>query len=165
MTAPQKHQLHKRPELLQERVHDTYRNAVTPKGPLVCETCGAVFEAGRWHWVDPPANANRGKCPACHRIADSYPAGVVACSGSFVTAHLVEMTALARNIEAREAREHPLERIMSITTGDGELTIETTGTHLARRIGKAIKRAMHGELAFEQAEGEHFVRARWHRDA
>ena len=75
------------------------------------------------------------------------------------------MTAIARNVEAREGSEHPLERIMSITSGEGELTIETTGTHLARRIGKALERALHGDLAFQQAEGEHFVRARWHRDA
>ena len=165
MTAPRKHQLHERPELLQEHIHDTYRARATPKGPMVCDGCGAVFDAGRWRWADAPAGARRGTCAACHRIADRYPAGLVECSGTFLERHADEVIGIAYNLEAREREDHPMERIMSIATEQGSVVIETTGTHLARRIGKAVHNALQGELEVEQPAGEHFVRLHWHRDA
>jgi hypothetical protein len=160
-TSTLKHPLAKRPELLQERVHDTYRNLARPKGSLVCNGCGAVFEAGRWRWGDAPANAHRGTCPACRRIEDNYPAGVVEIGG----ATLDEVTAIARNTETRERPEHPLERIIVIQERDGHITIDTTGTHLARRIGKALHRALGGDLEIEQPIGEHFVHMHLQLDA
>lgn len=165
MTAPQKNKLHERPELLQERVHDTYRRRGAPKGPLVCDACGAVFEAGRWQWIDAPKGAEHGTCPACQRIADRYPAGIVDCSGSFAASHLGELRNIASNVEHHERGRHPLERIISIVECDGRLVIETTGPHLARRIAKAVHSALDGELELEQPPGEYFVRAHWHRDA
>jgi hypothetical protein len=165
MTASRKHKLHERPELLQERIHDTYRARATPAGPMVCDGCGAVFVAGRWRWVEAPADAQRGKCAACQRVDDRYPAGVVECSGTFLARHADEVIGIAYNLEALERANRPLERIMSVATEDGSVVIETTGTHLARRIGKAVARAFHGELELEQPAGEHFVRVHWHRDA
>jgi hypothetical protein len=112
-----------------------------------------------------PKDTHAGTCPACHRIADHYPAGVIECTGQFAIGHVDELTAIARNLETHERKDHPLERIMSVAERDGKLVIETTGTHLARRIGKAIARALHGELELQQPSGEHFVRVLWHRDA
>jgi hypothetical protein len=131
---------------------------------MLCRTCGAVYERRRWRWGEAPADAERSTCPACHRIADRYPAGVVRLTGSFIARRPAAAIAIARNVEEYERSEHPLERIMSLEQHEGEIEIETTGTHLARGIGKAIEHALGGTLEIDQPPGEHFVRVHWIRD-
>ena len=48
-----------------------------------------------------------------------------------------ELINLARNEEAAEKSEHPLNRIASIEQVDAGIVIKTTDIHLPRRIGEA----------------------------
>ena len=69
---------------------------------------------------------------------------------------------LASHATRRWRREaNPLNRIIDIEqTGEG-LTISTTDIHLPRRIGEALKRALHGELTMHFDETGYFVRVDW----
>jgi NMD protein affecting ribosome stability and mRNA decay len=109
--------------------------------------------------------AHWGICPACHRINDNYPAGELTLSGSFLKSHAQEIVRLARNTEALESREHPLQRIMAIEENPEGIVITTTDVHLPRRIGHAIVDAYKGELDTHYDEGAYFVRMTWKRDA
>jgi hypothetical protein len=152
--------------LISEERHDPYKARGKRAGPCTCPGCGAVWEAGRWRWTngaDRPAA--RATCPACHRIADRFPAGEVRLSGGFALRHRDEIMALARNTEARERAEHPLQRIMDVEEGGESATIRTTGIHLPRRIGHAIVDAYKGEIETHYDEAGHFLRVTWHRDA
>ena len=144
-------------------VQDPYQMRYKPTEPTVCERCGAVYHRGRWQWATAPEAAHRGHCPACRRTADALPAGVVTLHGAFALAHKDDIVGLARNEEAAEKNEHPLNRIMAITDADNGLEISTTDIHLPRRLGNAVKRAFHGELELHFDEKGYFVRVDWRR--
>lgn len=153
-------------KLIQERRHDPYQSRTKLTEPSVCETCGAVFSGGRWAWHETgPAEAERVTCPACHRVADNYPAGEVLLSGSYLDAHRDEIVRLMRNTEANEKQLHPLERIMDIQDADDGVKVTTTGLHLPRWIGHALEDAHKGELDTHYDEAGYFVRVSWNRTA
>jgi NMD protein affecting ribosome stability and mRNA decay len=144
-------------------VHDPYQMRDKPSEPTVCDGCGAVYHRGRWQWAPAPEPAQREHCPACRRTADALPAGVVTLHGAFALAHKDDIVGLARNEEAAEKNEHPLNRIMAITDIDDGVEIFTTDIHLPHRLGYAVKRAFHGDLKQHFDEAGYFVRVDWRR--
>ena len=152
----------RRDRLIHERVHDPYKTLLKLTGPTRCPDCGALYHQGRWRWGLLYIAAEQAVCPACRRIADHCPAGILILSGSTVAARRDEILALVRRLEALERREHPLHRIMDVAEHAGGLSITTTDVHLPRRLGKALEQAFHGELDLRQSEGEYFVRVHWH---
>lgn len=149
----------------QDHVDDPYHQQWKPRGPAVCPDCGAVFQEGRWQWMSAPTDSEHELCPACRRIKDNYPAGIVTLAGSFLKEHQDEILHLARHQEELENSEHPLNRIMNIREEAGGLEITTTDIHLPRRIGEAIHRAYHGDLDYHYEAEKYFLRVRWSRDA
>jgi len=142
---------------------DTYKQVAKLHEPTYCSQCGATYGDGRWRWMPHPENAKPSLCPACHRINDRYPAGIVTLTG--VGALKDEMVRLARNQEEAEKAEHPLNRIMAIDdTIDDRLEISTTDIHLPRRIGDALRRSYHGKVTEDFDEGNYFVRVTWHKE-
>lgn len=132
--------------------------------PSACPECRAMYRAGRWTWGAPPADAVPVVCPACRRIADGYPAGVVQLRGAYLRAHRDELERIARNVELRESAEHPLKRIMAIRKQrDGAIEITTTDGKLARAIGTAIRRAHSGRLLAPRPSRENILRVKWER--
>jgi NMD protein affecting ribosome stability and mRNA decay len=131
-----------------------------------CPGCGASYRAGRWTWQKAPVGSVERVCPACERIADDYPAGVVDLAGGFLKAHREELINLARHVEERECREHPLKRIMTIVDEDAGIRIPVTDGKLAEAIGRALKSAYEGELEHPPTTSEkgNLVRIRWTRD-
>lgn len=135
-----------------------------PPDPTVCRRCGAVFHEGRWQWMRMPMKANRTSCPACQRVRDDHPAGIVSLTGSFVLEHREELRSLARHQEDIEKAEHALNRIMAIGDLPEGLEITTTDIHLPQRIGKAVERAYDGDLDLQFEEDRYFLRVCWSRD-
>jgi hypothetical protein len=146
-----------------QRHHDPYE----PKGkyaePTRCPHCGAVYEHGRWHWGNAPAGAHDATCPACRRIEDKLPAGVLTLAGPYALAHKDELVGIARNEADHEAAEHPMHRIVHVDEREGAIEVSTTDIHLPQRIGEAVKRAHRGELTLQYAHDEYAVRAHWQR--
>lgn len=122
-----------------------------------------MYRAGRWMWGAPPVDAKPVLCPACHRLRDDYPAGIVTLTGSFHLEHREELLNLASNIVARENGQHPLKRLMEVSEQGDELTFKTTDAGLARNIGDAIRAAYDGELEYHYPEDGGLLRVRWHR--
>jgi hypothetical protein len=131
--------------------------------PSACPSCGAVYRAGRWSWGSPPVDAHPAECPACRRIADDYPAGIVTLRGEFSRDHAAEIQGLVRNLEEHEKSEHPLKRIMSVRAEPDALVVTTTSARLARGIGEALQHAFRGELDYRFSEAESVLRVDWSR--
>ncbi len=148
---------------IQEYEHDSYKLKGKLKEPTACPECGAVFHKGRWTWDPKPAGAHETLCPACHRVKDRYPKGLLTLKGPFIEAHHDEILGLVHNEEEREKKEHPLSRIMKIERQDDATVISTTDTHLPRRIGEALHHAYEGEFNFHYDEGAQFSRVFWQR--
>ena len=153
----------RRDRAVQEYQHDTYKLRGKLKEPTVCPECSAVFHKGRWAWGPMPIRAEEVLCPACHRMRDKYPKGVVTIKGSFKDQEHEQVNGVVKNTEEKEKKEHPLSRIMAIETQRDGLVISTTDTHLPRAIGEALKHAYHGELELHYDKDEEFVRVTWTR--
>lgn len=147
---------------VQEHDQDTYKIKGKLKEPTACPQCGAVYQKGRWTWYPRPVNAMEVLCPACNRINDDYPKGLLTLKGRFLAEHRDELFGLIRNEESGEKAERPLSRIMKIDERGDAVMISMTETHLVRRIGNALHNAYEGDLSFDQ--GEDFVRAGWTRE-
>jgi NMD protein affecting ribosome stability and mRNA decay len=150
------------------RVRARANGAERGKLPQVtaCPSCGASYREGRWTWQPAPADAHERTCPACERIAERYPAGVLRVEGKFAARHRDDLIGLVRNVEERERSRHPLKRIMRIATKRNGFVAETTDGKLAQALGKALHKAYAGELEHPPttADTENLVRVRWLRD-
>ena len=155
--------LGRRDRLIQQYRHDTYQKKEKYSGPTICKECDAVFIEGRWVWKEHTINANRIICPACRRIQEKYPAGHLEIKGSFFEAHYDELMKLIHNTERKEKNDHPMERIIAIKTEKGHSLVTTTGIHLARRIGEALKHSYQGELDFTYGDAEKSIHMTWIR--
>jgi NMD protein affecting ribosome stability and mRNA decay len=153
----------RRDRLIEDSKHDVYKSKRKPKEPTTCSDCGAVFRDGRWTWVSGAGLPAGERCPACQRILDHYPAGIVTLRGEFQLEHRDELLGIARNVEEREKAEHPLKRIMESRREQGSLVITTTDMHLARSIGDAIHHAYEGELDYEYVKEGTVLRVEWRR--
>jgi hypothetical protein len=150
--------------LIKEKRHDAYQQKEKLPQPTVCTECRASLKDGRWSWEAAPPGAHITTCPACQRIGDDFPAGYIEIHGDFFKGHREEMHNLIRNTEKLEKGEHPLERIMAITNEEVHTLVTTTGIHLARRIGEALKHSYQGDLDVAYGDGEQSIRVGWRRD-
>ncbi len=149
----------------QDHILDPYQRRQKLEDGTLCPQCGAAYRHGRWQWAARAKTDHEELCPACRRINDKFPAGILALKGAFARDHREELIHLARHQEEAEKTEHPLNRIMSIEEGPSEILIKTTDIHLPRRIGEAITRAFHGALEESFEEDGYFLRVTWRRES
>jgi NMD protein affecting ribosome stability and mRNA decay len=162
-TPPPAYPRAKRDALFREARHDSYKSKRKPLSPRVCPGCKALFQAGRWQWAEAPGSATQQTCPACQRIHDDFPAGYVTLKGEFPATHRDEVLQLVHHHEAREKREHPMQRIMKVVDTEEGILITTTDVHLARGIGDALHHAYHGTLDYHYNPEQTLLRVLWAR--
>lgn len=155
----------------QQSYDDPYLIDVPPDEVSICKECRSVYANGRWELESQAANdlakakqVHETICPACKKIRDRMPGGVVTLSGGFLKEHEEEILNLI-NHENREAMEiNPLERIIDIEQRDSEITVQTTNEKLAQRIGRAVFKAYDGVVEYKWSKGTKLARVNWHRD-
>ena len=154
----------KKDRSVQSQKHDQYKATGKLREPSVCCECQAVYHKGRWVCSPVPSDSQEVMCPACERIRDHVPSGVLLLTGEIVVRHRDQVLGLARNEEARLKAEHPLARIITIedqTEAPRGVVITTTDPHLARHIGEALHHAYRGTLTCWYEENEDLLRANW----
>ncbi len=138
----------------------------------ICEGCRAVYMNKRWY-AEGAAYGAAAKsittvkvvCPACMKIRDNFPGGIVTLKGDYVLPHKQDLMNLIKNEEVRARGFNPLERVMSVKeNGYGSIVISTTNEKLAQRLGRAIKKAFHGEVAYHWSHDNKLVRVDWVRE-
>jgi len=154
------------------RSADPYRDDASIPEPSICQCCKAVWSKGKWsldpairkeveHWGKPRPVI----CPACRRIEDGYPGGILHLAGSFLQDHKEQILKTLKNEEVATLRRNPLDRIIRLEDGGVEgITVQTTSEKLAQRLGKAVNRACGGELDIRFSHQEKLVRVYWRRD-
>ena len=156
----------RRDRLIKERVHDPYMMRAKLPDPTICPECQVVFTEGRWQWLPSvPTEGHQELCPACRRISDKVPAGILNLSGGFFHNHRDEiMSLLHNNVEAQMA-QHAIKRVMGVEEPDDESVVVTfTDSHLPQTVGEAIRRAYQGDLDIQYTDEAGIVRASWTRD-
>lgn len=136
----------------------------------VCGKCGAQYFNKRWyldeeeiHKSAPGEPTNTVTCPACLRIQDNNPEGVVTLSGSYLMEHEDEILNIIKNSEEKARKKNPLARIMEIRQENDVVTISTTDDKLAQRLGRDVHKAHKGDLHYSWGREENFVRVDWQR--
>jgi NMD protein affecting ribosome stability and mRNA decay len=79
-----------------------------PKGPVMCRKCKAVYAKKRW-FIDggearklaEASGTNKILCPACQKIRDDYPEGIVTLKWTDLREREGEIRGLIANVEAR----------------------------------------------------------------
>ena len=153
-----------------DRTRDPYNPRKGPPDVGVCPDCHAISRKKRWYLDEAEyVSLARGgavlrRCPACRKIADGFPSGVVTLRGRFLRTHRDEILMIVRNEERRARETNPLERIMEIRDGDESVEILTTDEKLAQRIGREIGKAYHGIVSYKWSEDANLLRVNWSRD-
>jgi len=151
----------KKDRSVRRQKHDPYKAKGKLREPSLCRQCKAVYHKGRWTWDPAPVDSYDIVCPACERIRDNAPSGVLMLTGEFVAKHRDECLGLVRNEETRAKAEHPLARLITVKDQDQAVFVTTTDSHLARRMGEALHDAYHGTLTFRYEEDEDLIRVTW----
>jgi NMD protein affecting ribosome stability and mRNA decay len=136
----------------------------------VCKSCRAIYQNKRWYLDDELYHEKAERkgtakilCPACRKIKDRFPGGIVRLKGEFLNSHREEIMNLIKNEEHRAKGFNPLERIMEITKIKKGLEITTTNEKLAQRIAKSLERAYQGSVDYKWSNGTKLLRAEWER--
>jgi len=153
-----------------QRSTDVYLPKGGTREVALCSKCSAFYWNKRWS-SDPAelgkAQAEAGTanavCPACQRMADDNPDGVLSLTGDYLLQHENEILNMIKNVEASTRAKNPLARIMEINQDNKLLTISTTDAKLAQKLGKEVYKAHKGELHFKWSEADSFVRVNWTR--
>ncbi|MFQ3548225.1 MAG: BCAM0308 family protein [Armatimonadota bacterium] len=137
----------------------------------VCEECKSVYSLGRWYSKDEflatHKRAELGEkviCPACKRLKEQFPGGVLTLEGDFLLEHRQEILNLIRNETEKAQNFNPLERVMSIDFDGSVMEITTTNEKLAQRLGKAIHKAYSGDIEYKWSQGNKLARIYWQRN-
>lgn len=149
---------------------DPYHPEEGLKEPAICDGCGALYRNRRWQ-LDAQAaevesanpEVSRVSCPACQKIAEKYPEGIVTLRGAYLWEHEEEIRNILRNEESRAMSQNPLQRIMRMEREGDELIIETTEQKLAERLGKVLHRAHQGALSVTWSDDHRLCRVGWER--
>ncbi|AJE02002.1 BCAM0308 family protein [Geobacter pickeringii] len=153
------------------RSTDVYLPKGGVKEAALCRKCNALYRNKRWS-VDEgelkKAKSEEGSlnavvCPACQRMADNNPAGIVTFAGDYLLAHEDDILNTIRNIETKSRVKNPLGRIMEISQDKNVLTVSTTEDKLAQKLGREIYKAHRGELHYRWSHDDNFVRVSWNR--
>lgn len=150
---------------------DPYLPQMKPEEAAMCRECKAVFASGRWQLHEQAGDDLKKAdkvvdtlCPACQKIRDHQPGGIVTLTGGFIKDHETEIVNLIEN-ENRDAMAiNPLERVIEIGRTDSGLTIQTTNEKLAQKIGRSIHKAYSGDVEYKWSEDTRLVRVNWHRE-
>ena len=152
------------------RSSDPYLPKKGLKEASVCKSCGALYQNKRWYVdeaerkkVSSEAGSNMVVCPACRRVEDGNPAGIVTLSGAYLSQHVSDILNAVKHVESRSLLKNPLGRIMEIKQDQNTVTIATTEDKLAQKLGREIYKAHHGELHYHWNHEQNFVRVNWQR--
>jgi hypothetical protein len=144
---------------------DTYLPKRSPKETIQCAGCGAFYHRRYWTLTAPPgfteaAHRRPIYCPACAKTKDRRASGEVDLV-DVGAADRAEVLRILRNEERRAREKNPLERIMQMEALGGGWKVHTTTEKLAQRLGRALKKARGGKVAYKWSHNNKFVRVIW----
>ncbi len=154
-----------------ENFGDPYLQDMKPSEAATCRECKSIYARGRWRIESQAGNdLKKAKrvvstmCPACRKIRDRVPGGIVTLTGEFIEQHRDEILNLVRNENERAKAVNPLERVIDIEEDSNGLVILTTNEKMAQRIGRAMRRAYRGAVQYKWSEDTKLARVDWRRE-
>lgn len=136
----------------------------------VCKKCHTVYFKKRWY-IDEELyqkkilmkKVEKVLCPACLKIKENFPGGIVKIKGAFLNKHKQEIINLVKNEEEKAKGFNPLERIIKINEIDEGLEVTTTNEKLAQRIGRSLRKSYQGRVEYKWSHDTKLLRVEWER--
>jgi NMD protein affecting ribosome stability and mRNA decay len=154
-----------------ESYGDPYLADLKPNEVAICRECRSVYAGKRWELesraskdLENAKNIVETMCPACEKIRDHMPGGIVRLMGRFVMEHEEEIVNLLHHQNDAAMENNPLERIMDIEDSGGGLVVMTTNERLAQKIGRALHKSYAGAVEYKWSKGTKLARVNWMRD-
>jgi len=149
---------------------DPYMPDAGLKEPALCQTCQAIYRQKRWQ-LDPELASRLAddpaiqwvNCPACQKVAERYPEGILTLRGNYLWNHEAEIRNILDNAVTRFSTRNPLERIIRVQRSEDALVIETTDTKLAEQLGRLLQKAHSGDLQIDWQGSPRVCRVQWER--
>jgi len=156
----------------QKTLRDPYISDKGLKEPAICTVCGAIYAKKSWSF-DPKKKAKyegdssllKVVCPADRKIKDDFAMGFVNIKGKFVALHKSDIINTIKAEGERVKTKNPEDRIISVKSVPGGITVKTTSDKLALKIGKVLKNSFKGEHQYAFRYGDKHVEVDWIRDA
>lgn len=150
--------------------HDPYLPESGRKEPAVCKECHAIYRQKSWHILPEEAallindpETLLVKCPACLKIAEHYPEGIVTLRGDYLWKHEGEIRNILSNEAQKVMAKNPASRIIQMVKSKETLIIETTEQKLAEHLGRSLNRAHSGDLDVQWSRSPRICRVNWER--
>ena len=150
---------------------DPYLQEMKPDEVAICRECHSVYTHQRWELENQAANALASAkhivetlCPACQKIRDRMPGGILTLKGRFLQQHEQEIINLVHRENRKAMLINPLERIMDIEREESNIRVLTTNEKLAQKLGRAIHKAYSGDVEYKWSDDTKLARVNWHRD-
>ena len=145
--------------------HDTFLPRRSPTEIIQCSGCGAFYHRRRWTLTVPPGFLPSARqhgifCPACQKIKAHSVSGEVHLRG-VAERDRGDILRLLRNEEAQAREKNPLERIMLLAAAGDGWRVETTTEKLAQRLGRSLRKARGGKVAYNWSHNNKLVRVVW----
>jgi NMD protein affecting ribosome stability and mRNA decay len=156
------------------RETDPYLPKKTAPFLSTCPGCRAICRNKRWYLDEKEyalltrkkgADTAERRCPACRKIADGFPSGVVILRGGYVREHREEIRKIVRNEEKRAMGFNPLARIIEWKEREDGFELSTTAEKLAQRIGRVVRKACSGTVEYKWSGDSKLLRVNWVREA
>jgi len=149
---------------------DPYLPETGLREPAVCQTCQSIYRQKRWQ-LDPLLFGNLSNdpqvnwvtCPACLKVAEHYPEGILTLRGSYLWNHEAEIRNIIDNTVSRITARNPLERIIRMQRSEDALIVETTDNKLAEQLGRSLQKAHSGDLQIDWQGAPVVCRVQWER--
>lgn len=150
-----------------DTTQDPYIQKFSNAESAICRGCHATYQNKRWSIGYDAKNGSKGAkiilCPACRKIKDDFPGGIVKLRGAFLQEHETEIMNMIRNEEHRAMGFNPLERIIQVLKTREGIEVKTTNEKLAQRITRRLERAYQGKTAYKWSNGTKLLRTEWMR--
>ena len=151
---------------------DPYLAKGGPHEMAICKKCHAIYHKKRWFFDKAVYEENINKkitqkvlCPACQKIKDKFPGGIIILKGEFLKnkEERDEVLGLVKNEEELAKSINPLARIIEIRKKASEINITTTNEKLAQRLGRAIYKAHKGKVKYNWSHDVKLLRVDWEK--
>ena len=142
---------------------ETGQTVLPDQKTVVCSDCGAVYLNNRWSWDIRPENVDETLCPACQRVQNRMPEGILTVRGECLKEHRNEIMRLIRSRIQKTGSKYPLKRIMDMEGDETEAVFTFTDAQLTREIGDTLHQTFDGVLDFLYSSDANMLRVTWQR--
>jgi len=138
---------------------------------FICPACHAILKDESWfvdealyRQLDGQPGVRPSLCPGCLRVVRGRYEGEVVLQSPLLALTKAAALQLIGQEELRAHRANPMSRVTAVEDRGDEITVLTTTTILAERIGRVFRRMFDGRLEIQRPPVAQHYRVHWQHE-